>query len=151
LVRNIVVATILFFSLSALFVGDIIQTGCGYLFAYHSYVLNAPILQYTKSIVWLIDGVLFLFFAIFILPGLCITLTKQIQNIVNNSKNLIATNHLKISQNKKDIRMNIGQLIIAIYMIFCLLPSCSFFLTGVGIAFYLLYIRNPLILNKRSK
>ena len=135
LTRNIVVTVVLISALSAVFVGDITKTGCGYLFGYQNYVLNAPLLEYLRSFAWLISGGLFLLFAIIILPGLCFYLTKQIQEIVKNSKKL-AINQSKFSHNKKDIRMNIGQLIIAIYMITCLLPTNGYFLDGFGIAIY---------------
>lgn len=136
--RNISASVVLIFGLSAFWASGIIENGCGYLYGYQS-VETSFVIIYTISFYWAITGWSYFFCAVVVEPLCCIVLAVQIRQIIKNSKKLQSTGSYNInsSQNIKDIKMNIGQIIIAIYIMICLVPTLSFMLIGFGKVFVL--------------
>ena len=132
--KTTAVTIILIISIIAFWTGNIINTGCGLLFGYQS-TTHSLVLNIILSLYWLFGGLAFLFAGIIIEPLLCIVLTIHCRKIIESSKKMQAINKAKISKNIKDIKINLGQIITAIYIIICILPMSGYFAIGFGIHF----------------
>lgn len=129
--KNIFIVPTIIGALINFFTGNIVDEGCGILFGYQS-VIYSTILNIIVSFLWYMEGNLFWIPPIFIEPILCIILTVQIRKIIKASKELRKNNKANSSNYIKEIKLSIGQLIIAIYILFCLFPSGFFLTIGIG-------------------
>ena len=112
------------------------------LFAYFSKIINGtcscspqwfPLTQYILLLLYLISGGCYITGPLIFLPVLNILLALQINTIMKNSKNLKKHSNSTIRPNElRTIRLHLGQICIAVYVLICLLPNATHFITNEG-------------------
>ena len=112
------------------------------LFAYFAKIINGsctcspqwfPLTQFFLLLLYFISGGCYITGPLIFLPILNILLALQIQTIMKNSKNLRKQCISTIRKNElRTIRLHLGQICIAVYVLICLLPNASYFITNEG-------------------
>ena len=92
-----------------------------------------PLIQYYLLILYDISGGCYIAGPLVFLPVLNILLALQIKAIMENSQNLKKHSISMIRPNElRTIRLHMGQICIAVYVLICLLPNASYFITYKG-------------------
>ena len=90
-----------------------------------------PLSQYILSVMFLTSGGCYITGTLIFLPILNILLVLQIKTIMQTSNQLRNhTSSIGTSKDLRNIRLHLGQIFITVYILICLLPNSSYFITN---------------------
>ena len=79
-----------------------------------------------------VTGTLYVFGPTIVLPCLSITLVYQIRKVMQNSKKIRSENQTNATATIQNVRLHLGQILIASYTFICLFPNVIYFLRFQG-------------------